>query len=355
MTGPAKLYRDDRLYGSPRWVLTSDPDWMMRVPDEIRDCVCFVCYYNASGELRLAGTAFFVGLQPTEEMRASKQGFVYLVTCKHTVVGAKRRSSDGKVHVRVNHRDGIALLLEVADKWTSHPTDSSVDCVAIYADLEEQEGFRTQCVVEGLAATAEVRKKENIGIGDQIFFTGLFHEHAGRQRNIPILRVGNIAAMPEEPVASREFGPMDVILVEARSIGGLSGSPAFVELDDGKRFAWLGMVRGHWNVDELSEADAFDEDAEEARRINTGIALLVPVDQILEVLHHTDIQHEMEEALMDKEYEHEPTEDIAPAESTPGPEPERLKIDEPFEDAVERALEKKKPKEGWPEDTNENG
>ena len=33
----------------------------------------------------------------------------------------------------------------------------------------------------------------------------------------------------------------------------------------------------------------------------------------------------------------------------PGPEPDRLKIDVPFEEGLRRALKKKKPKEGWPE------
>lgn len=35
----------------------------------------------------------------------------------------------------------------------------------------------------------------------------------------------------------------------------------------------------------------------------------------------------------------------------PGPEPDRLKLDEAdWEKAVERALRKKRPKEGWPKD-----
>lgn len=41
-------------------------------------------------------------------------------------------------------------------------------------------------------------------------------------------------------------------------------------------------------------------------------------------------------------------------EKRPGPDPERLKIDEEdWEDAVKRALEKEKPEEGWPEDQEE--
>ena len=38
----------------------------------------------------------------------------------------------------------------------------------------------------------------------------------------------------------------------------------------------------------------------------------------------------------------------------PGPEPERLKIDEDWEDAVTKVLNKPKPSEGWP-DTPKRG
>ena len=40
--------------------------------------------------------------------------------------------------------------------------------------------------------------------------------------------------------------------------------------------------------------------------------------------------------------------------SDPGPEPERLKIEGDWEDAMKRAMEKPKPAEGWPDpDPNE--
>jgi len=36
----------------------------------------------------------------------------------------------------------------------------------------------------------------------------------------------------------------------------------------------------------------------------------------------------------------------------PGQEPERVKTDKPWEDAVGDALKKKRPKEGWPKDSD---
>ncbi len=39
----------------------------------------------------------------------------------------------------------------------------------------------------------------------------------------------------------------------------------------------------------------------------------------------------------------------------PGPEPERLKLDEGWETAAKRALQKKRPKKGWPKPPRRKG
>lgn len=75
----------------------------------------------------------------------------------------------------------------------------------------------------------------NLELGDEVFFSGLFYPHSGTRRNIPIVRIGNVAALLEEPVLNRNGVPMDLYLMESRSIGGLSGSPVFVDLAALKR------------------------------------------------------------------------------------------------------------------------
>jgi hypothetical protein len=54
--------------------------------------------------------------------------------------------------------------------------------------------------------------------------------HEGRQKNSPTARFGNIAQMPNEPVIIKRF-EQECFLVEARSIGGYSGSPVFGQED----------------------------------------------------------------------------------------------------------------------------
>ena len=77
--------------------------------------------------------------------------------------------------------------------------------------------------------TEKVIKENEIEVGEEVFVTGLFSHHHGQSKNIPIVRVGNISAMPEEKIQTKEH-LMDAYLIEARSIGGLSGSPVFVIL-----------------------------------------------------------------------------------------------------------------------------
>ena len=77
----------------------------------------------------------------------------------------------------------------------------------------------------------------NVGIGDELITVGLFTQRHGAQKKIPIVRSGIIAAMPDEPFEDQNTGkPYHAYLVEARSIGGLSGSPVFVSLDTADDF-----------------------------------------------------------------------------------------------------------------------
>jgi hypothetical protein len=81
-------------------------------------------------------------------------------------------------------------------------------------------------------------------------------------------------------------------LIEARSIGGLSGSPVFVNLgffrptSDGiGKVYWLGLMHGHWDID--PSPDEFEEDDSSVplkERVNMGIAIVIPSYKILEIL-----------------------------------------------------------------------
>jgi hypothetical protein len=157
----------------------------------------------------------------------------YLVTAEHVV--AKLLTKKHEIWIRANSKNGPPQEEEIRrSDWWYHPdsartaTDVAVLPVGIddESDLDAVPIFGTTSV----AATRDVMGKVRIGVGDEVVVTGLFRSHHGQQRNVPITRIGNIAMLDTEPIKTAYCGYIDAYLIEARSIGGLSGSPAFVHL-----------------------------------------------------------------------------------------------------------------------------
>lgn len=261
----------------------------MQVPEEMLKCVVFV-YVAKGNERKPAGTAFFVGY-PVPGYTEEPLGL--LLTANHVIAAIRAHGDDGKVHLRFNKKTGGTVWAAVPlDAW--HQPDSKVDCAMFLFRPEPELGVDYRAwALSPAVATDEVIREEGIGLGDEVFTVGLFRNHLGTDQNEPIVRVGNIAAFPTSEVQSKDFGPLKAILVEARSIGGLSGSPVFVHMgyarwregEDGKQgevaragiatpFFLLGIMHGHWDA----PLNSIDE------KINVGIAIVVPAEQIMNAI-----------------------------------------------------------------------
>ena len=156
--------------------------------------------------------------------------------------------------------------------------------------------------------TSKDIETHRIGFGDDVHFLGLFQQYAGRTRNEPVVRWGNIAAMPQDPVRAI-MGPnieteIEGIFVEARSWGGHSGSPVFVEYPQlphktflGKPTGLLGLVQGHYTIKgrEIAVGDIAPDQGE--IEMNAGMALIVPAQKIRDLLEREDLVKEREELL----------------------------------------------------------
>lgn len=261
----------------------------MQIPEEIRKSVFFVLFLTKDG-YKLAGTGFFVSMPVTDDPNRT---FIYLITAKHVIVEASRASIDGNIWLRINTKNSFELIPTLGTAWQTHSEDFSVDA-AVLSWAPDSTHFDYLTIPISMATSEDIISKEAIGIGDEVFLTGLFVNHHGKKRNIPIVRVGNIAAMPEEPVTTRLFGEIEAYLIEARSIGGLSGSPVFVYLPGmrvigntvemkGRTFYWLGLMHGHWDLPVLKE-DIVVEDNVSKEAVNMGIGIVVPASKILEII-----------------------------------------------------------------------
>ena len=292
----------------------------MRVPDEVRDTVVFIGapVRGQRGEtlISYSGTAFLVsvvldGLQ-----------FNHLVTAKHVAAPLEER---GEFIIRVNTRDGQTMLIGSGghSKWYYHPTDDSTDVAVSPFDLPDRaDGM----MIPEVMFIGDEQFSHGFGIGDEVFLTGLFAQMAGRSRNLPIVRIGNIAMLPDEkiPVAitpTTPSGLMDAYLIEARSIGGLSGSPAFVRSPmkampglnmpnvkvrpgvPGYEFYFLGLMHGHWDLPpEAMNSPGMVVATPTSRGVNMGIAIVVPAYKILETIYQEELREMREEQAKDAKH-----------------------------------------------------
>ena len=127
---------------------------------------------------------------------------------------------------------------------------------------------------------------------------------------MPIVRIGNIAALPEDPVMLTGVGEDVVALLEVRSIGGLSGSPVFLHLPfwrdapegkvltgtggeamSGGEHRLLGIMHGFYPVGQ-NDPDGVSGGDE---NLNTGIAVVTLVDRMLDLINSPDQVHTREE------------------------------------------------------------
>lgn len=286
------LYADDRLGGVTRWRLCSGEDARVIVPDEVRKCVVYIGA-EISGKETWCGTGFFASRPWVSNSEAR---FQYLVTARHVIADLVHKHQVDEILVRLNARKGGVRVLrtKVAD-WRPHP-DSTVDLKCYRWDRSEIDAFDMLCVpLPANAATPDNLEQLLFGLGpgDDVFVTGLFVNRAGSQRNIPIVRVGTVAAIPEEKV---QWGgeEIDAYLVETHSIGGISGSPVFVHYGSSWRhrppgvtsggdvtFFFLGVIRGHYD--------------DEKAAINQGIAVVTPVEKVIELFEVFGEEDRMEE------------------------------------------------------------
>jgi hypothetical protein len=301
--GPLIPQIDRRMGGVITHVFAQEGE-LMRLPREVERSAAFIGILS-KGQFIPKGTVFFVAYPCGPDKRWN---YEYAVTARHTVekIHKDKYSDDGEPYIRLNLRGADASVFRLSrDNWVFHG-DDSVD-VAV-ASVVLPDGRDHPLIKTASFATEEVIQNLQIGSGNELFFPGLFTSHFGMKRNIPIVRRGTIASMPQEKVLSEGL-ERELYLVEARSIGGLSGSPVFVNLGPSEPvMKWhpnrpvppdiaelqlgpsylLGLIHGHFTTKNVEDyADASEEDIaiiQGLKSMNMGIGMVVPAKHILSVL-----------------------------------------------------------------------
>jgi hypothetical protein len=265
----------------------------MRVSDRALRCVVFLGI-EKGGVFVPQGTGFLV--------RLDHEGiaFQYLVTASHVVVGSQR------VFLRINRKEGEPKVLSVPRQWYYHPDPSRYVDVAVTPIVLDTQLFDIAHIHVQNFCDDKWIKDRDIGVGDELFYPGMFVHHLGVGRNLPVMRFGALSAMPIEPVRFKAGPAIKVYLMEGRSIGGHSGSPVFINMFaprtyyyerivhlpvEPQNYRFLGLLRSYLKAKDTGEYITDDPKTEDLW-VNTGISTIVPAQDILETLNQQDLQEQ---------------------------------------------------------------
>lgn len=261
----------------------------MEVKELIRECVVFIGKYNHhKKEPEPIGTGFLL-CQNSSTHPSDSRG--YLVTAKHVIQQPYQRLGVNEFLIRLNLRGGNAVWLTQPihyEEWVFHQ-DGQTDLAVCSVELSREFDHRAYPINDRVEHpnAPDGSEMDRPSFGTEVFTIGLFWPRPGKFRALPIVRVGHIAALNEEPVLVSKCGEQDAYLISTDSFHGLSGSPVFwwssrIQVYHGyskveRYFHLLGVNVAHFNspgplTPEMQES------------INAGIAVVISKPKIIEMI-----------------------------------------------------------------------
>jgi hypothetical protein len=215
----------------PVW-FREEKESSMQVDDRIRFCTGFVGM-GSNEKFTAHGTCFCVYL--TEDDFT----FDYLISAQHLLWPSRRRNPerppDTAMTVRLNTTEGTSRVIQTPPKDWIYPDDPSIDICALRFDelahTADDSLFVNSINLQTMIIGPSPHSAEQVGLclGDEVFICGAFVGRVGYRKNIPVVRIANIAAMPDEPI-DLASPRKPAYLIETRSLGGTSGAPVFLNL-----------------------------------------------------------------------------------------------------------------------------
>jgi hypothetical protein len=275
------------------------------IPTKLQRCVVFfgLAKDHSLGlpqpESTYRGTGFIVSIPISGSDDFAHN---YIVTNAHV---ADHLENSPNCFVRLNSRGGGAVEMYLdQQRWVRHPRQPNVDIAVLQPDVWRAPKWRELDIDavtpdEFLAST--LLADGEMGVGDPIHVSGLLWNAPGATRNMPLVRSGTLAATASEPVLVRRlpdgtavFEPVHLGVIQ--SIGGMSGSPTFIEyrapafaVTPVANRAWgflLGINGGHYS----GYLDGAPQGAEAFA--NAGINIIYPAERLLELLDVSELRAE---------------------------------------------------------------
>ena len=280
---------------------------MTEIMTSIASTVVFL--FSSGTNPQPIGTGFIVGYPI---MKESSSVIPLVVTAKHVlgdqkIVLARFSTQENKSIAYVQY--DIEAMKHSNDYW-EYPGDDGVDLVVFRSP--HFEGTKYQPFPINLIASKKTFVENSISQTDRIIFPSLLLNFMGSTQNYPVIRDGSIALIPEEKVplrykvGNREIiTEQEVILIDAISIPGASGSPVFLWPGPrimGKSFNvggtqpfLLGIMHGFYYANPRDILDIQTSDSKKMFQENSGIAIIFPSWKLLEILESKPLVDRMQE------------------------------------------------------------
>ena len=280
----------------------------MRVNEKIRKAVVFVGH-EPSGSFLPVGTGFLGFVEyPIENPKtgSKSQQINFLVTADHL----SDMIPGDELSIRFNRKSGGVATFRVNKKHKISHDDRACDIAMFNIPLLHDTHDQMFINLDRQIHRALHRHTWPAELGDEVSTIGLYASHYGETKNIPVVRTGNIAMMPDEPLWTNR-GYVTAYLIETRSIVGLSGSPVFlnppeVAVIDGKikylpnkELITIGMMVGYQLVataqDQIvvpqlqGEVPGSEYSLDER---NTGFAVVIPMERIFEIVESDEFNNQ---------------------------------------------------------------
>jgi len=258
----------------------------------------------------LNATGFLVAI-PDKRLPVKDGAFTYLVTNRHVAeaifLGADGHPTRHRIltmNATVNLKESVngsrarSIPLPPAGTQWVFPEDNAIDLAIISIPLDP-----TYDVVELTPEnflTPDLWQKDRVGPGDKVLTIGYFLHYSGAHQFQPIIREGSLAMVPDDKMSVPIGGSAKVYLADIHIIPGNSGSPLFLApsftmggyLTDSKGSTpyWVfDVVSAYlWEDNELTLHAAAD--FEGTLHANSGIAMIVPISQLKDLLYSQQLQ-----------------------------------------------------------------
>ncbi len=263
--------------------------------------------FSAGSNPQPIGTGFIIGYPIPE-----KEGQVIplVVTARHVL------GDQNKVLARFSTQEGssttfvsydIESMKKNNDYW-EYPGDDGVDIV-VFRSLHFKE-TKYNLFPINLIATKKTFEENTIRQTDRVIFPSLLINFMGSAQNYPVIRDGSIALIPGEKVPMRyKVGSrvivttQEVILVDATSIPGASGSPIFLwpgprlkgnsyQMGGTKPYL-LGIMHGFYPAVPREILEVKTSDTKKMYSENSGVAIIFPSWKLNDIIESKKLKSRM--------------------------------------------------------------